>query len=270
MLLLRGKHYQRFWLWAVFDYLWGIFSASAAVFLCFSLWQFTHQEMGFMVMPEPKTVLIRIYDILQGVERVEILKTLWRGSLALLLAIICGTLLGFLAGLSKTATLLLRPINTILLGIPPIIWIVLAIFWFNMGNFSVMFTVWIVILPLVFASAQMSLLTVPKSLVEVMQVYQVPFSRQLSQLYFPHILRHMLPALIVAVGSGLKVSVMAELLGSNDGIGSAIASARTMLDTTDVMAYVLLIVGIIMLIEYGVLEPIRRYVLQGGRDVKTE
>ena len=51
---------------------------------------------------------------------------------------------------------------------------------------------------------------------------------------------------------------MAELLGSNDGIGSAIGSARAMLDTVDVMAYIILIVAIIMAIEYGVLEPLRR------------
>ena len=41
-------------------------------------------------------------------------------------------------------------------------------------------------------------------------------------------------------------------------VGSAIASARAMLDTVDVMAYVVLIVTIIMSIEYGLLEPLRR------------
>ena len=56
----------------------------------------------------------------------------------------------------------------------------------------------------------------------------------------------------------LKDDAMAELLGSDDGIGSAIGSARAMLDTVDVMAYVVLIVTIIMSIEYGLLEPLRR------------
>ena len=41
-------------------------------------------------------------------------------------------------------------------------------------------------------------------------------------------------------------------------MGSAIASARAMLDTVDVMAYIILIVAIIMAIEYGALEPLRR------------
>ena len=88
--------------------------------------------------------------------------------------------------------------------------------------------------------------------------YRVPLARRLKAFYLPHILRQLLPALIVAVGTGLKITVMAELLGSNDGIGSAIGSARAMLDTVDVMAYVVLIVTIIMSIEYGLLEPLRR------------
>ncbi|MGC7560073.1 ABC transporter permease [Pasteurella sp. PK-2025] len=270
MLLLHGKPHPRFWLWAVLDYLWGVFATLGTIFLCLALWQFTHQQMGSMVMPAPQAVLHRVYEITQGAERANIMTTLWRGCFALLLAMSCGSLLGFMAGLSKTMALLLRPINTILLGIPPIIWIVLALFWFNMGDTSVIFTVWIVVLPFVFAAAQMSLCSVPTDLIEVMKVYRIPFSRQLTQLYCPYIFRQMLPALIVAVGSGLKVTVMAELLGSNDGMGSAIANARAMLDTTDVMAYVLLIISLIMLIEYGVLEPIRRYVLQGENDVKTE
>lgn len=270
MLLLYGKPLKRNWLWAVIDYLWGIFAALSALLLCFALWQWTHQTMGSLVMSDPQQVLRRTLAILSGVEQADMIKTLWRGSLALLLAMTSGAFFGFLAALSPTISLLFRPLNTVLLGIPPIIWVVLAIFWFNIGNTSVVFTVWIVVLPLVFAAAQMSLMSVPKSLIEVMQVYRIPLSRQLTQLYLPHIFRQMLPALIVAVGSGLKVTVMAELLGSNDGIGSAIANARAMLDTVDVMAYVILIISLIMLIEYGLLEPVRRYVLQGNRDAKTE
>ena len=117
---------------------------------------------------------------------------------------------------------------------------------------------WITVLPLVFAAAQMSIVSIPAPLAEMLETYRVPWPRRLRALYLPHVLRQLLPALIVAVGSGLKITVMAELLGSNNGMGSAIASARAMLDTVDVMAYVILIVAIIMAIEYGALEPLRR------------
>jgi hypothetical protein len=56
---------------------------------------------------------------------------------------------------------------------------------------------------------------------------------------------------------GVKIVIMGELLGANDGMGAKIASARVMLDTTEVMAYVVLTIAIIMLFEYLVIEPLK-------------
>ena len=258
MILEDGKPIDRPLAWRIGDYCWGIFPALASLFAITALWQFGHDRLGTMLIPAPLTVLARAGDILATAARGDVLLTLARGGIGIALALACGISAGFIAGSSRTLALLLRPVNTVLLGTPPIIWIVLAIFWYNMGSTSVIFTVVITTLPLVFAAAQMSVATLPTPLAEMLSSYRVPLARRLKAFYLPHILRQILPALIVAVGTGLKITVMAELLGSDNGIGSAIASARAMLDTVDVMAYVVLIVSIIMGIEYGLLEPLRR------------
>ena len=49
---------------------------------------------------------------------------------------------------------------------------------------------------------------------------------------------------------GVKVVIMAELLGANEGVGAKIADARAMLDTSTVMAYVLLVIVFVSLFEY--------------------
>lgn len=258
MILLDGRIERRKALWRSVDYCWGIFPALATLCLMIAAWQWAHNALGSLILPAPQAVFVRMVQIMANAERSAVFETLMRGFLAIGLAIMMGLMLGFVAGLHRTLALLCRPMITLLLGMPPIIWVVLAIFWFGMGDVSVIFTVWVVVLPLMFAAAQMSLLTVPSALVEMMDSYRVPLTRQLRYLYTPHVLRHLLPAMIVAVGSGLKVTIMAELLGSNSGMGSAIGTARSMLDTTDVMAYVMLMIGVIMLVEYGILEPIRR------------
>ena len=241
------------------DYLWGIFPALASLFAAVALWQYGHASLGAMLIPAPDVVFARAVNILANAsERQNVILTLYRASIGISLALTIGISAGLIAGSSRTLSLLTRPIITVLLGTPPIIWVVLAIFWYNMGSTSVIFTVTITTLPLVFAAAQMSVMTLPTPLSEMLSSYRVPLARRLKAFYLPHILRQLLPALIVAVGTGLKITVMAELLGSNDGIGSAIGSARAMLDTVDVMAYVVLIVTIIMSIEYGLLEPLRR------------
>lgn len=56
---------------------------------------------------------------------------------------------------------------------------------------------------------------------------------------------------------GIKITIMAELLGANQGIGAQIASARAMLETQTVLAFVILILAMIFIIEYLIVEPLR-------------
>lgn len=260
MILSEGRPLARPLAWRMLDYCWGLFPALASLLLAVAGWQWVHEQFGVLVLPAPAAVAARIGQILRTAsDRSPVLLTLARGSLAILLAIGLGLLLGFIAGANRTLALLFRPLVTLLLGMPPIVWVVLALIWFGTGSASVIFTVVVVVLPLVFASAQQSLQSVPAPLEEMLTVYGVPWGRRLRYLYLPHLVRQLLPALIVAVGSGWKVTIMAELLGSNDGIGATIASGRAMMDSTEVMSQVVIVVGVIMLVEYGLLEPLRRF-----------
>lgn len=244
------------------DYCWGMFPALATLCVFFALWQYAHEQLGAMLMPAPQTVLGRVQYILSHHDgQTTIVTTLIRGGSGIALALILGISGGLIAGSSRTLSLLLRPLITMLLGTPPIIWIVLALFWFGIGSASTIFTVTITVLPMVFAAAMMGMISVSTPLREMLRVYRLPLSARIHHLYLPHLTQQLLPAIIVATGTGLKITVMAELLGSNEGIGSALANARAMLDTTDVMAYVVIIIGIIMLIEYGLLEPLKRWLI---------
>jgi len=56
--------------------------------------------------------------------------------------------------------------------------------------------------------------------------------------------------------------VMAELLSTNDGIGASLAVARAQLDTPTALALVSVMIGMLLIIEYILLEPIKREVEQ--------
>ncbi len=57
-----------------------------------------------------------------------------------------------------------------------------------------------------------------------------------------------------------KIVVMAELLSANDAIGASLAIARSHLDTPTALALVIIMIGSLLLIEYLILEPIKREV----------
>lgn len=83
----------------------------------------------------------------------EIGISLWRSVVGISVALVAGLAAGLVVGSFKTAMALLKPVITILLAMPPIIWVVMALFWFGFGNLSVLFTIIVLVAPLTFASA---------------------------------------------------------------------------------------------------------------------
>lgn len=188
----------------------------------------------------------------------EIMITLKRALSGFGLAILIGSILGLLAGLFVTASIMSRPIVTILFGMPPIAWIVLAMIWFGMGNTTVIFTVFIASFPIVFVGALQGTRTIEGDLKQMADSFNLPFSMKLFDIYFPHIFSYIFPAYISALGMSWKIVIMAELLATSDGLGSSLAIARSQLETSTALAIVAIMIGALLLIEYIVLEPIKK------------
>ncbi len=257
MIFQNGRPIRQTRLQQMFFYLWGGFAASSGIFMLCAVWHYAALSLGDLVLPEPLSVFQRVYAMLHNLPESQVLITLYRSFIALAIAIFVGMGAGILAGTSKTLNLLLRPLITVLLGMPPIVWVVLALFWFGISDTGIIFTIIVSVMPLTFASAVRGMMTVSEDLNEMLTAYRLSWFEQIKHLYLPHLLNYLLPAAIVAVGTGVKIAVMAELLGANNGIGSKISDARTMLDTQEVLAYVVMVLAIIMIIEYLILEPIR-------------
>ncbi|MDO5638622.1 MAG: ABC transporter permease subunit [Neisseria sp.] len=249
--LRRGRAAQ-----ALF-YLWGGFASLAAVAVFCALWQLAADMLGEFVLPGPLPVLRQTGAILQNIRAADIPVTLYRAGLGISVAVAAGIMLGLLAGLSKTLGIFCRPLISILLGMPPIIWVVLALFWFGMGSTGTVFTIVITVIPLTFAAAMRGMLTVDDGLKEMLEAYRVGWRGRIRHLYLPHLLNYLLPSVSVAAGMGVKIAIMAELLGADDGIGARIAAARAMLDTQEVLAYVVVVLMVIFAVEYLLIEPLR-------------
>ena len=132
-----------------------------------------------------------------------------------------------------------RPLVTLLLGMPPIAWLVLAMLWFGMGDATPVFTVFVACFPLVFAAAMQGARTLDHQLRDVAHVLRLPWWMSLTDIYLPHMLSYLFPAWITALGSSWKVVVMAELLATADGVGAALAVSRAQLDSAASLAWIL-------------------------------
>lgn len=243
-------------LFYIIDYLWSGFSGLAAAMMLIALWAWGSAVFGEFMLPAPLEVFGQAWALLGGFRENEIGITLWRSAVGIGISLLAGISAGLLAGSFKTAMALLKPLMTVLLAMPPVIWVVMALFWFGFGNPSVLFTIVILVTPLTFAGAAMGMASVDKKNEELFDAYKSGRLKKIRYLYIPHLTGHIVSSVGVALAMGVKVVVMAELLGASEGVGARIADARAMLETSTVMAYVVLVIVFVSLFEYLVTKPL--------------
>ena len=240
----------------VWDYLWSGLASLSVAMVVIALWAWGSAVFGEFMLPAPLAVFRQSWELLHEFSQKEINMTLNRALLGIGIALVSGLSLGLIAGSFKTAMAMLKPIITILLAMPPIIWVVMALFWFGFGTPSVLFTIVVLVSPLTFASAAMGIASVNKQHEELFDAYKLGMWKKIRYLYIPHLTGYMISSISVAVAMGVKVVIMAELLGASEGIGARIADARAMLETSTVMAYVVLVIVFVSLFEYLITKPL--------------
>ncbi len=242
-------------------YLWSGWGAIASIFLFIATWDMGNQIYGDLVLPSPLETFQTLNLMLQDKEVLaEIDITLYRASVGFGFSLLIGSVLGLLAGFFATASMMSRPIVTILVGMPPIAWIVLAMIWFGMGDETVIFTVIVASFPIIFVGALQGTRTLDGDLKEMATSFNLPWHMKFIDVYFPHIFSYVFPAWVSGLGMAWKIVIMAELLATSDGIGASLAVARSQLDTATALAIVVIMIASLMFIEYIILEPIKREV----------
>ena len=249
------------WLAASGNYLWSGWGSLASLGLFLALWDLTAQAFGPLILPTPLEALATLKKLIEdGTAGPEIIVTGRRALAGFGLSVSIGSLLGVAAGVSMTASMMSRPIITVLVGMPPIAWLILALLWFGAGDGTPIFTVFIACFPIIFVGAMQGTRTLDGQLKEVAQMFGLSTWMKLTDVYLPHVVSYLFPAWIAALGMSWKIVVMAELLSTEDGIGAALAVSRSHLDTAASMAWIVALVGTLLAIEYLLLEPLKRKV----------
>ncbi len=249
------------WLGQSMIYLWSGWGAVASLLLFTALWQYGADHFGPLVLPQPLAVGQQLLHMLQDSSPwADIAITGRRALLGFLLSLLIGSALGILAGLSMTTAMLSRPIITLLMGIPPIAWLILALLWFGMGDGTPVFTVFVACFPIIFVGALQGTRTLDGQLQEMAQIFRIPLLMRWRDLYLPHIFSYLFPAWTAALGMSWKIVVMAELLSTDDGIGAALAVARSHLDSQSSLAWIMALIATLLAVEYLLLEPLKRHV----------
>jgi NitT/TauT family transport system permease protein len=101
-------------------------------------------------------------------------------------------------------------------------------------------------------------------------VYEVPWWRTMRHIILPALAVPVFTAVSLASGLAVRITIMAELLGSDDGAGYMIALARTNLDTAKVFAWAVILISLVILLDYAVINPLKRFATRWETEQRKE
>jgi len=189
---------------------------------------------------------------------VQLLITLKRLVIGLAVGATAGWLLGIGGGVEPRLRYFFEPIRWVGMTIPVVILAVLAMTWFGLGDFTVMFVVALIVMPTMYVNTLEGVLAIDQRLVEMGRVYRFPRRLLLREIYVPGIASPAIAGLTLATGIAVRAVVLAEVLAATSGIGHAFARASSFLETPQLFAWVLVLLALMAVIEFGVLRPARR------------
>lgn len=225
--------------------------------LFFAIWQTGAEAYGDFILPTPRATMTILGAILQDARNWTMIgDTLMTALKGFALAMAFGVVGGLIAGYSSAFMQTTRPILTLALGTPPIAWIVLAIIWFGATEGTVVMSVVVALAPVFFVNAAEGAATRDPKLDDMAKAFGVSVFRRIMTLGVRHAAQFLLPTMRVCLGSAIKVAVMAELLANVGGIGQALARARERLDMGSALAWVLIAVFGVIVIERLLIQPL--------------
>lgn len=240
------------------DFLWSGWAGIAALCLLAAVWQAGHEAYGPFILTSPLETLHAIGALATNPEAWSLaLTTLQRALTGFLLVTVAGGCLGLIAGYSPATMRIASPLVTVILGVPPIAWIVLAMIWFGGSDATVRTVILVAALPVVFLGAARGIATRDRGLDRMAQAFGAGPIRRFLSIGLRQATTTLFPALALALGTSFKVAVMAELLANAGGIGGALADARINLDIANALAWVVVAVALLILVEYALVHPVK-------------
>ncbi|PLZ02899.1 nitrate ABC transporter permease [Burkholderia sp. WAC0059] len=229
------------------------------VALLVAVWWLASLHMPEFVLPGPPKVLAALVSLVNGGTFFDDLGvTMYRVCMGFVLAALAGAPLGIVLGSNPRAARFFEPLLSIVNTVSSAIWAVFAIIWFGISNATTVFVVFMTAMPLILTNVWQGALTVERQHVELAHSFHMSGAQIMRKIYLPTILPHFFSGARLAFGFGWRVSLVAETIGSSNGIGYRLRQAADLVQTDQVFAWTLTLVVLMLLIEAGILKPLER------------
>jgi NitT/TauT family transport system permease protein/sulfonate transport system permease protein len=194
------------------------------------------------ILPPPSKVIAAILNLFtQESVTADIFVSVKHVAIGFSIASLTGIATGVLFGCSKTIKTLLWPVVEFLRPVPPISWIPLSILWFGIGDKPAYFLVFLGAFFPIMSSVYFGVISVEENHKRAALSLGAGRKELLKDIIFPA----SLPSIFTGLKTGLGISwfmvIVAELVGSQSGLGYMIQLNRLLLRTDKVIGGMVII-----------------------------
>jgi NitT/TauT family transport system permease protein len=226
------------------------------------VWQIASSFTPDYIVPPLSAVGAAITDILTSPAGLSNLTaTLLRVAMGLASAFVVGVALGLATGVSERASGYILPVVRFIQGIPSLSWVVIAVIWFQGVELRVWFVIILVTLPGFALQTDDSYRAIPAELRDMARSYRPTRRSMFRDVTLPGITPGLFTAWKVNLGLGIRMVLVAELVGASTGVGNALLTAQQLFDMAAVVAWTLTL-AVCMLILQGISAVIEKYALR--------
>lgn len=232
-----------------------------------ALWQGVAVWLDTRFLPSPLTVVQQIAWLSrEGHLLDDFAVTLMRAGLGFVIAMGVGTAAGIALGRSRLADGLFLNWVVVGMNLPAIVIAILCYIWLGLNDTALVLAVVLNKTPIVITNIRQGVLSFDPAYDEFARAYHLTRARTFRLIHLPQLVPYLLTAARTGLSLVWKIVLVFEVLGADSGVGFRVSLFFQFFDLKGILAYTVVFVAIVMVLEHLAIGPLERRLLAWRAD----
>ena len=215
-----------------------------------TVWQIASFFLPPYLIPSFVVIVVAFVEIVADIGLLgDVLITMGRIFLGLVLAFVSGTVLGVFMGFTEKVEKYTLPVLHFIMGIPALSWVVFAIIWFSHVETRIAFILLAGSLPNFALIIHDGIKSIAKEYLDMLRAMRPTRKQLFSKLVLPGMVPAVLTAWKVNLGLAARVVIVAELVGASRGVGNKLLLAQELFEMPKAIAWTLVLVTFLLVTQ---------------------
>ncbi|MEE8445076.1 MAG: ABC transporter permease subunit [Alphaproteobacteria bacterium] len=224
-----------------------------------AIWEITAALADSRYLPGAVEVAVALWGYAVADDLIaQVGNTLIRVAFSFTIAMVAGIAIGLAMGRDRRVNALLDSALVIGLNIPALVVIILCFVWLGLNEVAVVAAVVINKIPIVVVTMREGARAIDRDLLQVARVFRLSPEKTFFKVYLPQLYPYVMASARTGLALIWKIVLVAELLGSSDGIGFKLGVFFQFFDIAGILAYSFGFIAVVLAIEFLILAPLDR------------